>query len=155
MPDDTDYSRLIEHQYFGNMALARPDLILALLTEDAHLTAFHANDPPRRVRRDPGPGEESFEHFLSALHADFTLHYSQFMHVVDTGRQRSACTFRLEIRPRVADPSVGVRVLRNCNFFQFRDGLICAVTAYFSLPTDDRDPWSTSGPTDAGPAEAR
>jgi hypothetical protein len=37
---------------------------------------------------------------------------------------------------------VGVRVLRDCSFVQFRDGLIYALTTYFSLPTDDLDPWS-------------
>jgi hypothetical protein len=39
-------------------------------------------------------------------------------------------------------PLVGVRVLRACSFVQFRDGLIYALTTYFSLPTDDLDPWS-------------
>jgi ketosteroid isomerase-like protein len=152
VPHTTDYISLIEHQYFGNMALARPAQILALLTPDAQLTAFHGDDAPRIVRHHPRPGEESFDHFLSALHADFTLHYSQFMHVVDVDTQRAACTFRLEIRSRVPSPAVGPRVLRNCNFFQFRNGLICAVTAYFSLPPRGCDPWPRADEIDSGNA---
>ena len=138
-----EYIEIVEHRYFGNMAAARPERILALLSDDVVLTGFTGSAPPRVVRRRPGPGEESFDHFLTALHVDFTLAYSQFVHFVDVPAQRCACTFRLEIRARDTASPAGTRVLRNCNFFQFRDDLIHAVIAYFSMPAVDIDPWAT------------
>ena len=134
------YIEIVEHDYFGNMAAARPERILALLSEDVVLTAFSGSNPPRIVRRRPGPSEESFDHFLTALHVDFTLAYSQFVHFVDVPLERCACTFRLEIRARDPASASGNRVLRNANFFQFRDGLIHAVVAYFYLSAAETDP---------------
>jgi len=145
MHSPEQYIDIVEHQYFGNMAAARPGQILALLSDDVVLTGFSGSDPPRVVRRRPGPGEESFDHFLTALHVDFTLAYSQFVHFVDVPAQRCACTFRLELRARDPASPAGTRVLRNSNFFQFRDGLIHAVVAYFSLPAVEIDPWATLG----------
>lgn len=135
------YIDIVEHQYFGNMALARPEKILPLLAPDAVLTGFFGASDARAVSQDGRPGTESFAHFLSALHADFALQYSGFLHFVDLQAERCACTFRLQITPRAADSQVAVRVLRNCNFFQFDQGQIKAVTAYFAAPPKDIDPW--------------
>jgi len=129
------YIDIVENQYFGNMALGKPELILPLLSEDAVLTGFFGTNAPRVVKHVAGPGEESFVHFLSALKADFTLHYSDFIHFVDVEAERCACTFRLDVIPRDPASTVGIRRLRNCNFFQFDRGLIRAVTAYFAAPS--------------------
>ena len=139
------FIEIVEHEYFGNMAAARPERILALLSADAVLTGFSGALPPRIVRRQPGPGEESFDHFLGALHADFTLAYSQFVHFVDVPEQCCACTFRLEVHARDAAAAEQTLVLRNSNFFRFRDGLIHEVVAYFSRPTVEIDPWAMAG----------
>lgn len=141
------FIEIVENQYFGNMAAARPERILALLSEDAVLTGFSGSAPPRIVRRHPGPEEESFDHFLGALHADFTLAYSQFVHFVDVPEQCCACTFRLEVRARDPSSPMQRRVLRNSNFFRFRHGLIHAVIAYFSMPPVEVDPWATAAHT--------
>jgi hypothetical protein len=63
-----------------------------------------------------------------------------FAHFVDLEQQRCACTFFLEITPLDHGLQPGRR-LRNCNFFRFEGGLIRAVTAYFSEPPEDVDPW--------------
>ena len=112
-----------------------------LLCDNAVLTGFFGASDARVVRRRPGTGEESFEHFLGALHAEFALAYSNFVHFVDLTEERCACTFRLEITPRDPHSTVGVRRLRNCNFFQFEAGRIAAITAYFASPAVDVDPW--------------
>jgi len=135
------YIDIVQHQYFGGMARARPQQILPLLSDTAVLTGFFGSNAPRIVRHRPAEGEESFEQFLGALHADFALVYSSFEHFIDVDAQRSACTFLLEITPRNHASTVGVRKLRNCNFFQFEAGLITAVTAYFANPPLDIDPW--------------
>ena len=137
------YIDLIESRYFGNMARSQPHLIMPLLTDDAVLTGFFGSNSPRRVSNDGAPGKESFVAFLSALQADFDLRYSDFFHIVDVELERSACTFRLEIVPRDGTSKIGLRTLRNCNFFQFQNGLIKAVTAYFASPPEDVDPWAT------------
>ena len=137
------YVNLIEKSYFGNMAAGQPQLIMPLLAADAVLTGFFGANAPRRVSHDGLAGKESFLAFLSALQTDFELRYSSFFHIVDVDLERSACTFRLEIAPREVKSSIGIRTLRNCNFFQFQDGLIKAVTAYFANPSGDVDPWET------------
>jgi len=134
MLDRTQYIDIVENRYFGNMALGRPESILPLLSPDAVLTGFFGTNAPRVVKHVAGPGEETFVHFLSALKADFTLHYSDFTHFVDVDCERCACTFRLEVIPRDPNSAVGIRRLRNCNFFQFQRGLISVVTAYFAAP---------------------
>ena len=137
------YVNLIENGYFGNMAAGQPQLIMPLLAEDAVLTGLFGANHPRRVSHDGRPGTESFLAFLSALQADFELRYSNFFHIVDVDLERSACTFRLEIIARDVNSNIGIRTLQNCNFFQFKDGLIRAVTAYFASPSGDVDPWET------------
>ncbi len=136
------YIDIVEHRYFGAMARARPEQILPLLADTAVLTGFFGSNVPRIVKHHPKEGEESFEQFLGALHTDFALAYSSFEHFVDVDQQRSACTFLLEVTPRSRDSIVGIRRLRNCNFFRFEAGLITMVTAYFASPPLDIDPWA-------------
>jgi hypothetical protein len=135
------FIEIVQHQYFGSMARAQPGQILPLLADAAVLTGFFGSDAPRLVRQCPGLGEESFERFLGALHAEFALSYTDFEHFIDVDEQRSACTFLLEVTPRNATSTLPTRKLRNCNFFQFEQGLITAVTAYFASPPVDIDPW--------------
>jgi ketosteroid isomerase-like protein len=137
------YIEIIEHRYFGSMARGEVQPILDLFHDDGQLNGYCGSDRVRLVRRRPAAGEESLESFLSALRSDFELTYGQFVHFVDAGAERSACTFRLTITPRRdgARADHPVRELRNCNFFQFDRGRIRSVVAYFSMPPEDVAQW--------------
>jgi ketosteroid isomerase-like protein len=137
-----EFIDIVEHRYFGSMAAAAPKRMMPLLTEDAVLTGFFGTHPPRIVRRSPSAGEESFAEFFGALHAEFSLGYSHFVHFVDLEAQQCACTFLLEIAPHDRNSPVPQRRLRNCNFFRFKDGLISEITAYFAQPSVDVSPWA-------------
>jgi hypothetical protein len=111
-----DYIDFVERAYFGAVKAGDAEAVLA---------------PARVMRRAPGASEESLDDFMRAGER-FDLTYLDFVHFVDCAAERVASHFTLLIVPRADD--VPPRRMRNCNFFQFRDGVLVDVIAYFCNP---------------------
>ena len=57
--------------------------IFALFTPDTTITTFYGETPARRMRADPGEGEEPLADFFTKAIDTFDVSYSDFEHVVD------------------------------------------------------------------------
>jgi ketosteroid isomerase-like protein len=126
-----DYIDFVERAYFGAVKAGDAEAVLAHFAPGAALTAYMGDAPARVMRRAPGASEESLDDFMRAGER-FDLTYLDFVHFVDCAAERVASHFTLLIVPRAGD--VPSRRMRNCNFFQFRDGVLVDVIAYFCNP---------------------
>jgi ketosteroid isomerase-like protein len=130
-----DYVDFVERLYFGAVRAADVAGVLSLFAPEAVLTGDRGDAPARVLRLEPRAGEESLEAFMAAGR-DFELSYQDFLHVVDCAACRIASRFTLLMVPRAggAQAHMPARRMHNCNFFQFRDGQLIDVVAYFCNP---------------------
>ena len=131
-----DYIAMVEEVYFGGMTRGDVEPIFALFTPDTTITTFYGATPARRMRADPGEGEEPLADFFTKAIDTFDVSYSDFEHVVDVDAERIWSIYTLQIAGKPGGPMADspARQLRNCNFFELRAGKIIAVTAYFANP---------------------
>ena len=131
-----DYIHMVEQVYFGGMTRGVIEPILALFTPEATITTFYGETPARLMRFHPGEGEERLVEFFSKAVDTFDIHYTDFEHVVDVEAERIWSMYTLHIAGKPGGPMADspARKLRNCNFFELKDGKITAVTAYFANP---------------------
>lgn len=136
MPTRDDYVRLVEDDYFGNVA--SPDLgaVLACFTDDARATVYHGSDPVQVYARRPRSGESPLEAYFEYVFATFAVEYEGFTHWVDVENERCACTFVVYLtgKPGTQLASAGRTRYENANFFQCRDGKFADVTIYYASP---------------------
>jgi len=136
-PLDTreDYIHFVEQRYFGAVRAADHDAVLATFAPDAKLVGYMGDAPARIMTLQPGPGEEPLTEFMQFA-AHFELTYQDFVHFVDLDAHRVASHFTLLMVPRPGGLMAHMpgRMMRNCNFFQFRRGRLSDVIAYFSNP---------------------
>jgi len=130
-----DYIRFVEVHYFGNVRAADHETVLGFFAPDATLTGYAGDAPARVMRKKPTAGEGSLEDFMKAAE-HFDLTYSDFVHHIDLEAERVASRFTLVMAPKPggAMAHMPTRRLKNCNFFQFENGLLIDVVAYFSNP---------------------
>ena len=130
------YVNLVENDYFASVA--REDIAAALrcFTPDAHVTIYHGDAPARRFAAAPKAGESPIREFYDHLLANYVPRFSGFLHFVDPPSERCAATFDVELSPKPDSPYLGAgkRHLKNCNFFQCRDGKIHDMIIYYADP---------------------
>ena len=119
-----DYIGLVEGRYFANMAAGRPAQSVAMFSSDGVVTARAPGRPARIARRRPAAGEESLDHFFSAILKTYTVSYRDFWHSVDPDAERSCAVYTIRLEPKDPSAELPVRELRNANFFQFTGGQI-------------------------------
>ena len=126
--------RFVEQQYFGNVRDGNLDAVMACFKAGANVMIRHG-DNPERVFIAGSTGEESelkefYEHLCSNYHPWF----GDFRHFIDTGQQRSACYFTVRLTPKAEGlyAGAGTQELHNCNFFEYRAGLIGHMIIYYS-----------------------
>lgn len=154
---------LVEVRYFGNVAAGDIEATRACFTDDAEVLIRHGDGPPRRLVGTPGPGESPLEDFWRHLCGNYRPSFGDFGHVVDEPAQRIASTFTVTLEPHAGTPLAarGTQRLRNCNFFQLRDGRIAGMLVYYSnadapagtgAPTGYPPPGWRPAHEDGGPA---
>jgi ketosteroid isomerase-like protein len=131
-----DYVKLVETDYFGSVMKRDFDAVVACFTDDATVTIYHGDAEPRIFKAAPGPGETPLRAFFEHLLANYDPMFDEFVHFVDAAGERCAATFavRLTPKPESAYQDYGVQHLRNCNFFQCRDGRIHDMIIYYANP---------------------
>lgn len=137
----TDFSRdhyvkLVEQDYFGSVARHDKAAILACFTDDARVTIYHGDNRPRRFQGKAASGESPLPSFFDHLLANYDPEFTEFTHFVDAENARCAATFKVTLTPTAdsAYRDAGVQVLRNCNFFECRDGKIHDMIIYYANP---------------------
>jgi ketosteroid isomerase-like protein len=132
-----DYIDFVERRYFSAVRDGDVTSVLAHFAPGATLTGYMGTAPSRIFRHEPGLGEESLDAFMAAAR-DFYLTYRDFVHVVDCDAKRVSSRFTLLMVPRAngTKSSMSPRRMQNCNFFQFSDGLLSEVVAFFSNPDE-------------------
>lgn len=131
-----DYVRLVEHDYFGNVARADIPAVVACFTDDATVTIYHGDAEPRIFKAAPGEGETALPRFFDHLLANYEPRFTEFVHYVDPPNDRCAAHFLVTLtpKPESAYREAGIQTLRNCNFFRCRDGRIHDMIIYYSNP---------------------
>lgn len=132
----SDYIRLVEETYFGNVSRADIPAVLACFTPDANVVIYHGDRDPRRYRAAAAGEGEHLSTWYAHLTGNFEPRFTEFHHYVDVEAQRCAATFLVTLTPRPGSPLAvhGIQRLRNCNFFDCRDGRIAAMTVYYANP---------------------
>jgi ketosteroid isomerase-like protein len=130
------YIKLVEQDYFGNVARQDVAGILACFTEDARVTIYHGDNEPRRFSGAADDGAAPLRSFFDHLLANYDPHFEDFSHFVDAENDRCAAYFKVRLTPKPDSPYVasGVLNLCNCNFFLYRDGKIHDMTLYYANP---------------------
>lgn len=142
---------LIEQTYFGNVRNGNIDATMACFTPDAHVLIRHGDNPERRFGVEPGAGETSLRDFYAHLCGNYTAWFGAFQHYIDGDEDRAASRFtvRLSPKPDGLYADAGEQELLNCNFFEFRGGLISHMIIYYSNPAagaaKDQKPGAPTG----------
>jgi hypothetical protein len=130
------YVNLVENDYFASVT--REDIAAALgcFTPDAHVTIYHGDAPARRFAAAPKAGESPLREFYDHLLANYVPRFTGFRHFVDPPSECCAAYFDVELSPKPDSPYLGAgkRQLKNCNFFECRDGKIHHMIIYYADP---------------------
>ena len=127
---------LIEQTYFGNVRRGDLDATMACFTPDARVIIRHGDNPERRFGVKPDTGETALRNFYAHLCGNYTTWFGAFHHTIDGNEDRAASRFtvRLSPKPDKLYADAGDQELLNCNFFEFRNGLISHMIIYYSNP---------------------
>ena len=131
-----DYVKLVETDYFGSVMKQDFAAVVACFTDDATVTIYHGDAAPRIFKGAPKAGETPLPAFFEHLLANYDPMFDEFVHYVDAAAERGAVTFAVRLTPKPASAyrDHGVQHLRNCNFFEFRDGRIHDMIIYYANP---------------------
>ena len=142
------YVKLVEEDYFGNVARQDKAGILACFTEDARVTIYHGDNEPRRFSGQTDPDAEPLHTFFDHLLANYDPYFEDFTHFIDAENYRCAAYFKVRLTPKESSPYApsGTLNLRNCNFFLCRDGKFHDMTIYYANP----DAANMAGPAPTG-----
>ena len=132
--DRNQYIKLVEEDYFGNVAKGNIDKVLTCFTDDTLVTIRHGDNPIRVFNKPGNNGTSQLLEFYKHLCGNYTPWFGDFIHYIDVEEQRCACTFTVKLDPKEdSDYFVaGKQTLRNCNFFTCKDGKISEMTIYYS-----------------------
>jgi hypothetical protein len=136
-PNRAHYIKLVEHNYFGNVAAADIAAVLQCFTPDAEITIYHGDNPIRFFYGQPKGDQLPLRAFWDHLCANYVGHFGQFTHIVDEANECCAATFIVTLtpKPNSAYLATGTLTLNNCNYFWCRDGKIARMTIYYANPT--------------------
>ena len=128
-----EYADIVENRYFGNVAGMNFSAVLECFTEDATVMIYHGDNPPRHFSRD-GKHGDILINFFEHLTGNFTARFENFVHYIDPQANRCASRFLVTLDPLPESDyfSNGQQQLNNCNFFDFRGGLIEHMIVYYS-----------------------
>ena len=128
-----DYVDVVENRYFGNVAKANFQDVLACFTDDAKVLIYHGDNQPRHFSRDGKHGDVLIS-FFEHLTGNFSARFENFIHYIDPQVNRCASRFLVTLDPKPDSNyfSQGQQQLNNCNFFDFRGDLIEYMIIYYS-----------------------
>ncbi len=129
-----DYIKLVEEDYFGNVAQSNIDAILNCFTDDSSINIRHGDMPLRSFSKNPSASETALEDFYAHLCGNFNAWFGNFVHYVDAEIAHCSCTFTVQLKPLAESPylDAGPQTLNNCNFFSYENGRIREMTIYYS-----------------------
>lgn len=130
------YVNLVEDDYFGSVTREDIAATLDCFTPDAQVTIYHGDASARRFAAAPQAGESPLREFYDHLLANYVPRFTEFRHFIDPSRDCCAAYFDVELSPKPGSPylDAGTRHLKNCNFFQCRDGKIHDMIIYYANP---------------------
>lgn len=125
---------LVENRYFGQVAAGNIGKVMSCFTADAGVTIRHGDNPVREFHPSGKGGKTNLREFYEHLCGNYDAWFGDFVHYVDAGAQRSACTFTVKLKPKPgsAYAEKGMQVLQNCNFFSYAGDVISDMTIYYS-----------------------
>ena len=150
MKDRFSYVEFIEQRYFGNVAESNFDEILGCFNDDAQVIILHGDKPERRFALYPQAAESDLLSFYQHLCDNYECWFGNYHHYIDleTDSAASRFTVRLTPNPTGIYASFPAQELRNCNFFEFRDGRISDMIIYYANPeTQTTNKQPTGKPT--------
>ena len=99
------YIDFIERRYFGGVASANLDQVLACFAADAQVVIRHGDLPERRYSPSPGPEQEELLSFLRHLCRNYDCWFGDFRHTIDLDKQRAASRFTVRLNPKPHGPN--------------------------------------------------
>jgi hypothetical protein len=139
--DDNYYVDLIERRYFGGVVAADFGRIRDSFTDDALVLIRHGDGPAREFAVTPENSDsQGLMAFYEHICGQYDCWFGNFVHYMDANHDRAASRFLVRLTPKAGGEYDGwpVQELNNCNFFDFRDGLIQHMIVYYSNPTADQ-----------------
>jgi hypothetical protein len=132
----------IEQSYFGSVQAGNIDAVTGCFTEQAEVVIRHGDHPERFFKVRPAEDETNLRGFYDHLCGNYDASFSDFRHFIDGTANRAACHFKVRLRPKPNGLYVdaGEQELRNCNFFEFDDGLISHMIIYYANPQASEAP---------------
>ena len=142
-----EYVGLMQN-YFSSVMREDVDAIRACFTPDARITIYHGDNPLRQFHAAPTADQLAFSDFYGHLLQNYSVHFGNFCHFVDTEKERCSATFEPTLTPKpesefLADGEVS---LNNCNFFRFRIDKIEDMIIYYANPALGAKLGVTDGP---------
>ena len=151
MQDRQDTIRFIEQNYFGSVSRGDLAQIMACFAPEARVLIRHGDQLERQFGVKPSVGETPLIDFYRHLCGNYDAWFGEFSHTIDTVEQRAASRFTVQLTPKpdglYADADK--QRLLNCNFFEFKDGVISWMLIYYANPPADPDSANT-GPKPTG-----
>ena len=125
---------LIEQTYFGNVQSGNIDAVMGCFAPGAEVIIRHGDNPERLFTVQPSAGETALREFYEHLCGNYEAWFGNFVHTIDTGEQRAASHFTVHLTPKPDGlyTDAGTQILRNCNFFTFRENLISHMIIYYA-----------------------
>jgi hypothetical protein len=139
--DRNYYVDLIEHRYFGGVMDSDFERIRASFNEGAQVLIRHGDGPPRQFAMPPvTDGTDNLMKFYEHICGEYEVWFGDFVHYMDEDNDRAASRFQVRLTPKAGGEYDGqpVQELKNCNFFDFRDGQIDHMIIYYSNPDADQ-----------------
>ena len=129
----------VERSYFGNVSAGNIDAVIQCFEADATVIIRHGDKPERIFTAGMDADATALEDFYRHLCGNYSARFDEFSHVVDLPAQKSACYFRVTLEPTAEGlyADAGRQELRNCNFFEYANGLIRHMIIYYANPQAD------------------
>jgi hypothetical protein len=147
MKDRHSYIEFIEQRYFGNVAEGKLDEVLNCFNDDAQVVIRHGDKPERRFALLPQAAESDLLSFYQHLCENYECWFGNYHHYIDIEEGSAASRFTVRLTPISSGiyASYAAQELRNCNFFEFRDGRISDMIIYYANPDSQNTKSQQSG----------
>ena len=124
----------VEESYFSNVRAGNLDLFLACFRPGAEVIIRHCDNAERVFSAGSGKDAVELAEFYQHLCGNYSAWFGNFVHFIDLEAQKSACHFKVRLTPKDKGlyAGAGTQELQNCNFFEYRDGLINHMIIYYS-----------------------
>ena len=132
------YIKLVEEDYFGNVARSNIDAILNFFTDDSSINIRHGDMHLRSFSKNPSASETALEGFYAHICGNFNAWFGNFVHYVHAEIAHCAYTFTVQLKPLAESLylDTGPQTLNNCNFFSYENGRIREMTICYSNSVD-------------------